>query len=96
MKQFVTKCLSGLQLFFCICAAAANEGSRANFVIVPAQPLMDERLSILISGLPPKRLITVRAKSKAQDQLWWRSEAVFNSGPKGTIDLDAVAPVSGT
>jgi len=96
MKQFVTKCLSRLPLFFCICAAAANQGSRSNFVIAPTQPLMDERLSILISGLPPKRLITVRAKSKAQDQLWWRSEAVFNSGPKGTIDLDAVAPVSGT
>lgn len=57
---------------------------------------MDDRLSILVLGLPPNRLIIVKAKSKAQDQLWWRSEAVFNSGPEGTIDLSAQAPVSGT
>jgi pimeloyl-ACP methyl ester carboxylesterase len=56
---------------------------------------MDDRLSILLSGLPTNRLITVRAKSKAQDQLWWRSEAVFDSGPKGMIDLATQAPASG-
>lgn len=96
MKRFVTKCLCALPLCFCISEAAANQAPRVNFVIVPAQPLMDERLSILISGLPANRLITLRAKSKAQDQLWWRSEAVFNSGPKGAINLAALAPVSGT
>ncbi|HXX14981.1 MAG TPA: acyl-CoA thioesterase/bile acid-CoA:amino acid N-acyltransferase family protein [Candidatus Eremiobacteraceae bacterium] len=57
---------------------------------------MDERLSIVVSGLPTNQLITLRAKSRAQDQLWWRSEAVFNSGPKGTIDLNTEAPASGT
>ena len=52
-------------------------------------------LGITISGLPANRLITIRAKSKAQDQLWWRSAAVFSSGPNGTIDLSSQAPISG-
>ncbi|MGA1990287.1 MAG: acyl-CoA thioesterase/bile acid-CoA:amino acid N-acyltransferase family protein [Bryobacteraceae bacterium] len=56
---------------------------------------MDDRLSISVSGLPPHRLITIRARSKAQDRLWWRSEAVFDSGPRGTVDLQTQAPVSG-
>lgn len=89
-------CLSSLQLFFCMCIAAANQGPRANFVIAPARPLIDERLSIVISGLPPNRLITVSAKSKAQDQLWWRSAVVFTSTQDGVIDLGVQAPVSGT
>jgi pimeloyl-ACP methyl ester carboxylesterase len=96
MKHIVIGCLSALQLFFCICSVAAHQSPRASFLIVPELPLMDERLSIVVSGLPTNQLITVRAKSRAQDQLWWRSEAVFNSGPKGTIDLNAVAPISGT
>ena len=87
MRRFAIKCLSGLPLLLCVWIAAANQGPRVTFVVAPAQPLMDDRLSISMSGLPPNRLITLKAKSKAQDQLWWRSEAVFNTGPQGTIDL---------
>lgn len=83
-------------MLLCASLAAANPVVRATFTVVPAQPLMDERLDIVVSGLPPGRLITVKAKSRAQDQLWWRSEAAFNSGPRGAIDLSTQAPVSGT
>jgi pimeloyl-ACP methyl ester carboxylesterase len=96
MRRFAIKYLSSLPLLLNACVAAANQGPHATFAVAPAQPLMDDRLSISLSGLPANRLITVRAKSKAQDQLWWRSEAVFNSGPAGTIDLHTQAPVSGT
>lgn len=96
MKYFAIKSLSGLPLLLCACIAAANQTPHATFVVAPAQPLMDERLSISISGLPPNRLITVKARSKAQDQLWWQSEAVFNAGPNGSIDLNTEASVSGT
>ncbi len=57
---------------------------------------MDDRIRILISGLPPMRMILMKANLRAQDELWWRSEAVFNSKPDGTIDLQAQAPVAGT
>lgn len=96
LRHFAIQCLSSLPLLLGICTAATDQGRGTKFVVAPTQPLMDDRLSILLSGLPPNRLINVRAKSKAQDQLWWRSEAVFNSGPKGTIDLGTQAPVSGT
>jgi dienelactone hydrolase len=92
----VIKCFTSLSLFLCVCATAADQGSRVNFVVSPGQPLMDDRLSILISGLPSNSLITVRAKSKAQDQLWWRSAVVFASDPDGVIDLGAQTPISGT
>lgn len=75
--------------------AMANPAPRATFAVSPAQPLMDDRLAISVRGLPPNRLITVKAQSRAQDQHWWRSEAVFNSGPQGVIDLQSQAPVSG-
>jgi pimeloyl-ACP methyl ester carboxylesterase len=88
------KCLCSLPILFCICAAATDQSPPIIFAVAPAQPLMDDRLSISLSGLPPNRLITVKARSKAQDQLWWRSEAVFNSGPKGSVNLDTQAPVS--
>src|SRR5512140_3092400 len=83
MRHFAIGSVSSLLILLGTCAAARNEGRQASFVVAPGQPLMDDRVSILLSGLRPNRLIAVRAKSKAQDQLWWRSEAVFNSGPKG-------------
>jgi dienelactone hydrolase len=84
-----------LPLVLCASVAAANQASPMTFAITPARPQMDDRLSVTVSGLPPNCLITIHAKSQAQDQLWWRSEALFNSGPKGTIDLGTQAPLSG-
>jgi pimeloyl-ACP methyl ester carboxylesterase len=96
MKNYAIKYLSGLPLLLCACIAAANQTQHTTFAVAPAQPLMDDRLSISISGLPPNRLITVKARSRAQDQLWWQSEAVFNTGKNGTIDLNTESSVSGT
>jgi pimeloyl-ACP methyl ester carboxylesterase len=76
-------------------AAASDQVLHATFAVTPTQPLMDDRLGITISGLPANRLITIQAKSRAQDQVWWRSTAVFSSGPHGTIDLGSQAPISG-
>jgi hypothetical protein len=75
--------------------AGASPASRATLTVSPAQPLMDDQLAISVSGLPPNHLITVKAQSRAQDQHWWRSEAVFNSGPQGVVDIQSQAPVSG-
>jgi pimeloyl-ACP methyl ester carboxylesterase len=96
MRRLAIRALSCLPLLLCAWIAAASQGPRATFVVGPAQPLLDDRLSISVSGLPPNRLITIKARSKAQDQLWWRSEAVFNTGARGMIDLPTQAPVSGS
>ncbi len=96
MKRLAIRTLICLWLASCTWIALAKQGPPATFVVAPARPLLDDRLSILISGLPPNRLVTIKARSKAQDQLWWRSVAVFISGAQGTIDLSTQAPVSGS
>jgi len=96
MKCFTIKHLSIMPLLLWACAASAGPPPRVHFAVSPAQPLMDDRISIIVTGLPPNQLITFKARSQAQDQLWWRSEAVFNSGPAGTIDLAHQPSLSGT
>ncbi|MFI4936506.1 MAG: acyl-CoA thioesterase/BAAT N-terminal domain-containing protein [Caulobacterales bacterium] len=63
--------------------------------VAPNHPLMDQRLSISINGLPPSRPVSVTARAKAADGLWWRSQAVFMSDGGGRVDPAAQAPVSG-
>ncbi|MBZ5670173.1 MAG: acyl-CoA thioesterase/BAAT N-terminal domain-containing protein [Acidobacteriia bacterium] len=77
-------------------AWGADQQQQATFTVTPARPLMDERLAITVSGLPPRRPITIRARSRAHDRRYWQSVAVFTSDPHGFIDLAAQAPLSGT
>ncbi len=86
---------AGMAVSTCV-APAADGTRRVTFAVTPARPLMDDRLTIKISGLPPHRSVTIRALSRAHDQRGWRSEAVFQSEPDGSIDLTAQAPLSGT
>ncbi len=58
--------------------------------------MLDQRLTIRIYGLNPKTTVRVSAKSKAQDSLWWRSEALFTVDERGQVDLDHQAPQSGS
>lgn len=64
--------------------------------VIPSNPLMDERLNISVKGLRAHTSIALTAKSLASDGLWWRSEAVFRSDSRGTIDANAQAPFSGS
>jgi dienelactone hydrolase len=75
---------------------AADRPQKPTFLISPARPLMDDRLAIQVCGLPPHKSVTIRAKSQSPDQRYWRSTAVFISGPDGCIDLTSQAPVSGS
>lgn len=95
MKCFAIKCLAIVLPLPLAWSSAVWQARVITFAVNPTQPLMDDRLRITISGLPPNQLITLSAKSEAEDHLWWHSTAVFSSGPNGTIDLCAQAPVSG-
>jgi dienelactone hydrolase len=70
--------------------------SQVGFAVAPSEPLIDEPVRIIVGGLAANSPITLRAKSEAQDHLWWRSEIVINSGPDGQIDLGAKAPEAGS
>jgi dienelactone hydrolase len=78
--------------------AATIHGAAAqvSFTIAPVEPLIDEPVRIVVRGLAPNSPFTLRAKSEAQDHLWWRSEIVIEAGPDGQIDLGAKAPEAGS
>lgn len=67
-----------------------------SFVVSPAHPMVDEPVRIAVRGLASNTRFILRAKSQAQDHLWWRSEITINSGQDGEIDLGSEAPVAGS
>ena len=68
MRHSALEYLSSLPLLLYVYIAVAHQSSRASFVAAHAKPLMDDRVSIPASGVPPNRPIAVKAKSNAQDQ----------------------------
>ena len=67
-----------------------------SITVTPESALLDQRLTIRISGLNPNSTVRLTAKSQAQDTLWWRSKALFTADDRGRIDLDHQAPQSGS
>jgi dienelactone hydrolase len=76
-------------------ALATQNQQQVTFLVSPNPALMDDRITIRMTGLPPNRNITIRAASRDQGGCWWRSSAVFVARRDGSIDLSAIAPVSG-
>ncbi len=86
--------LSWLPHARCNILVTENERQVA-FQVSPNPGLMDDRITIRVTGLPLNRKITIRATSRDQRGCWWRSSAVFMALRDGSIDLSAMAPVSG-
>jgi hypothetical protein len=74
---------------------AAGYESQVKFVVSPSPALMDDRVTINVTGLPPGRCVTIRARSRDQGGHWWRSSAIFAARQDGSIDLSAQAPIAG-
>jgi pimeloyl-ACP methyl ester carboxylesterase len=68
----------------------------SNFQISPNPGLMDDRITIQVTGLPASSSITISASSQDQEGCWWRSSAGFLVGRDGSIDLSAQAPTFGS
>jgi bile acid acyltransferase/acyl-CoA thioester hydrolase-like protein/acyl-CoA thioester hydrolase/bile acid acetyltransferase-like protein len=83
-----------LTLLYVLSASSLSAAVSIN--VTPEAALLDQRLTIQISGLSPNAPVRVSAKSQAQDALWWRSEVVFIADDRGQIDLDRQAPQSGS
>lgn len=88
--------LGAAALYLWSAAAIHCAAAQVSFTVTPSEPLIDEPVRIVLDGLSHNSPITLRAKSEAQDHLWWRSEIVINSGPDGHIDLGARAPQAGS
>jgi len=61
----------------------------------PERPLLDERFSVRLSGFPPHRRVTVRARMPLDGHLW-ASRTVVETDDRGRADLDEQAPLAGT
>jgi dienelactone hydrolase len=57
--------------------------------------LVDESIPIVVSGLEPKALVTVRARSGANDNPWM-SSAAFMTDAAGRVDLTRMSPDAGS
>jgi dienelactone hydrolase len=76
--------------------AAGAPGARksapdAHFTLPRDTFLIDESIPIVVSGLSPRAVVTIRARGGAQ-QAPWTSSAVFTADESGTIDLSRMAP----
>lgn len=64
--------------------------------VQPERPLVDDRLSIRVAGVPPDRRVTCRAEMRDGFDRRWASEATFLSDADGCLDLSTQAPIGGT
>lgn len=83
-----------LIVFVVLATAPTNLAAQARFQVFPKQPLMDERIKIRLAGLPPKTLVTLKAKMRLVGYSW-QSSASFASNQNGIVDLSRQPPVSG-
>lgn len=67
----------------------------ARLVVDPATPLVDERFTVRLTGFPPNRRVTVRARMPLDGHVW-ESHAVVRTDGDGRADLDEQAPLDGT
>ncbi|MBA3439281.1 MAG: acyl-CoA thioesterase/BAAT N-terminal domain-containing protein, partial [Pyrinomonadaceae bacterium] len=61
----------------------------------PAQALMDEPITIRLSGLPPKKPLIVKARMLLLGKTW-QSQATFIADEHGRVDLGKQAPTGGS
>ncbi len=64
--------------------------------ISQTETLLDEPITITISGMPPKELIKVHATCKDMHDQEWSSHAVFETNDTGKVDLTTQAPLEGS
>lgn len=57
--------------------------------------LVDESIPIVVSGLKPKAVVTLRARNEANDNPWM-SSAAFTADAAGRVDLARLAPDAGS
>src|SRR5690348_3020318 len=64
--------------------------------VTPARSMVDELLSIRLTGLPPGERVTLRASQVDDLQRTWRAHATFVADARGEVDVTEQAPVAGT
>jgi dienelactone hydrolase len=68
--------------------------STARFELAADDVLLDELVTIVVTGLTPRSAVTIRARSGGQQP--WASNATFVADESGKVDLAELAPTRGT
>lgn len=90
-------CYAGLVAACASRAPAPGAGSSEPMLeVAPRTALVDEPLSIRVTGLPQGGRVTLRATMARTPELAWQSSAVFVADDQGQIDLSRDAPVEGS
>ena len=66
----------------------------ARFEIPHRDVLIDESISIAVTGLPPKATVTIHVRGGERNE--WTSSAAFVADDSGHLDLTTTAPVRGS
>lgn len=77
-------------------AAPAPAASAPRLEIAPRRALVDEPLTIRVSGVEPGERVTLRATMARTPEVAWQSSAVFVADAAGSVDPGKDAPVEGS
>jgi dienelactone hydrolase len=64
--------------------------------VKPQRSMVDEPISIRLTGLEPGQRVTLRASQTDDLQRTWRADATFVANSQGEVDVTRQAPLSGT
>lgn len=92
-----TRTTASLLLWLSITACASGALKAAPSITVePRDALIDQRVSVRITGLEPLQRVTLTAVSTDAAKRQWMSTATFEANRRGAVNLDRVRPISGS
>src|SRR4051794_13813204 len=75
---------------------AAPVAAARRIDVEPARALVDERISVRLSGFEPGSQVTVRARTPDDQGRTWESSATFVADQDGAVDVGAQPPLAGS
>jgi len=75
--------------------ASQQDEPSARFEIASDAVLLDETVPIVVTGVAPRTVVTIRARNGGPD-LSMASSATFAADEKGRVDVTLMAPISGS
>ncbi|MBM3893426.1 hypothetical protein FJ365_03445 [Candidatus Dependentiae bacterium] len=79
-----------------ICLFTASLFATPTITVSQRETLLDEPITITLSGMPVKELITFRATCTDMHDQEWSSHAVFETNDTGEVDLTTQSPIEGS
>ena len=82
--------------FIASLAAAGSMLAAQNIQIVPAQAMVDQAASVIVTGLAPGSQVTIRADLSDGEAHTWAAQADFAADSAGSVDTSKQAPLNGS